>query len=407
MSSVSRVYVHVGPFKSGTTFIQAVLQANRDRLAGNGVVVPRPDWGAHVASVVDLLRHGRARSGHADSGEWQLLVDDIAAADAHTALISMEFLSGASRASVRRMVETLAPAEIHVVYTARDLVKVIPSAWQTVLRTGHTPTWEAWIASVAQVAGELDASAASVGTEGRRRPRARSWGAKLWRQQDPRQVLARYLDQIPADRIHVVTVPPSSAVPGQLWQRFCDATGLDAGAYETSVRRSNPSLGGVECEVLRRLNGRVAGRIPDEVFTDVMKLFLAREVLEQRPQSFPLVLPPEHRVWVTPRTTDAVTFLGGSGFAVYGDLDELSSAPDPPSARRPDDVSDAEVLPVMEEALSAVLLEMARRQGLLPYSGPRSHEEPLPDPAELGLTGAPPGPGERAGVRVDRSAAED
>jgi hypothetical protein len=92
---------------------------------------------------------------------------------------------------------------------------------------------------------------------------------------------------------------------------------------------------------------------------------------------------------------------------VHGDLGDLDSAPDTPDARRPDSVSDAEVLPVMEEVLATVLLEMARRQRLLPYTGPRSHEEPLPDPAELGLSGGPPGPGERAGTRVDRTAGTD
>ncbi len=124
MTSVSKVYVHVGPFKSGTTFIQGVLYNNRDRLAANGVVLPRETWPEHIRSVVDLLRRQtKLRAPVVSDGEWDVLVEEVqAATDASTAVISMEFLCTASSEAVARLVGSLAPAEVHVIYTARDLV---------------------------------------------------------------------------------------------------------------------------------------------------------------------------------------------------------------------------------------------------------------------------------------------
>ena len=399
MTSVSKVYVHVGPFKSGTTFIQGVLYNNRDRLAANGVVLPRETWPEHIRSVVDLLRRqSKMRAPVVTDGEWDVLVDEVqSATDADTAVISMEFLCTASSDAVARLVDTLAPAEVHVIYTARDLVKVIPSAWQTVLRTGHAPAWDEWLASVRSVAQQAPEAPAA---EGLRKAvglgRTKTWGSKLWRQQDPRQVLPAWLEHVPAERVHVVTVPPSSAVPGQLWERFCAVVGMEPGAYDTEVPRSNASLGGVECEVLRGVNVGAAGRIPGDVYGDLVKRFVAREVLERRrPQSYPLVLPDEERTWLRARAVEAAAFLGGSGFQVHGDLGELDSTPLAGEVRRPGEVSDAELLPVVQDTLAEVVVEMARRQGLRPFKGPRSNEAPLPRPEELGLTGQPLGPGSR------------
>ncbi|MBA2639212.1 MAG: hypothetical protein H0U77_04295 [Nocardioidaceae bacterium] len=407
MASVQKVFVHIGPLKTGTTFIQAVLYQNRDALLRNQVVLPRETFGQLVRSVLQLMgRRMHPGSRPEDARQWQFLVDEIAAADAHTGLLSMEFLCMAPPKAITRMVRSLAPAEVHIVFTARDYVKVIPAAWQTTLRNKQASTWERFITSLRDAAGTAVPSSTGLTRLLPRRDdrRADTLGSRFWRQQDPRQSLGPYLDHVPADHVHVVTVPPSGASPTLLWERFSAATGLDPAAYDVDVRRTNTSLGAVECETLRRINQRVSGRIPGDSYSDLVKFFLAREVLELREQSFPLVLPDEDRAWVDERTADAVDFFASSGVNVYGDLGDLSSSPGAASARRPDDVSDSELLPVMEETLASVLLEVTRRQGLLPYDGPRSHEQPLPPPEDLGLTGDPPGPGERHEARARRTA---
>ncbi len=396
MASVSEVFVHIGPLKTGTTYIQAVLYQNRAALSEHGVVLPRATFGQHVRSVLDLMGRRMHHDSGGREGQWQTLVDEVASADAHAGVISMEFLCTASAKVVRQLVDSLAPAQVHVVWTARDLTKVLPAAWQTLLRNKQAPTWSGYLDSVREAAGTGGPSR-GPGRLLRGRGADDTWGHRFWRQQDPRQALAPYLEHVPAERVHVVTVPPSGSPPELLWQRFSAAVGLDAGVYDIDVPRANISLGGVECEVLRRVNARVSGRIPGSAYNDLVKFFVAREVLERRTQSFPLVLPEHEREWVAGQAADAAAFLSGGGFVLHGDLADLTSAA--PSGgggvRQPDDVSDAELLTVTQETLADVLLEMARRQGLQGFAGPRSTEVPLPPPADLGLSGEPPSPGDR------------
>ena len=394
MASVSEVFVHIGPLKTGTTYIQAVLYQNRKTLAEHGVVLPRPTFGQHVRSVLDLMGRRMHHDAGGREGQWQTLVDEVASADAHAGVISMEFLCTAPPKVVRHLVDSLAPAQVHVVWTARDLTKVLPAAWQTLLRNKQAPTWPGYLDSVRESAGSGGPSR-GPGRLLRGRGADDTWGHRFWRQQDPRQALAPYLEHVPAERVHVVTVPPSGSRPELLWQRFSAAVGLDPEAYDIDVPRANTSLGGVECEVLRRVNEQIAGRIPGSTYNDLVKFLLAREVLERRAQSFPLVLPAGEREWVAERAADAVAFLSGGGFTLHGDLADLAAAPAPASARQPDDVTDTELLTVTEETLAQVLLEMTRRQGLQGFQGPRSTEVPLPPPEDLGLSGLPPSPGDR------------
>ena len=62
-----RVVVHIGLMKSGTTFVQGRLGANRARLDAQGVLFPGPTWRRHVNAVQDLMGHPGATAGSWDS----------------------------------------------------------------------------------------------------------------------------------------------------------------------------------------------------------------------------------------------------------------------------------------------------------------------------------------------------
>ena len=66
----TRLVLHVGVMKSGTTFVQRVLLANRDRLAEHGVLFPGKQWRRQVVAVRDLMVHRieeyARHCGHAD-----------------------------------------------------------------------------------------------------------------------------------------------------------------------------------------------------------------------------------------------------------------------------------------------------------------------------------------------------
>lgn len=344
MGAVRRAYVHIGPPKTGTTFLQSALWTNRAVLLQRGVLVPRPQWQAQRRAVAHLMRRGPGVPARPDSGgprdAWDRLVREVDASTAHTVVLSAELLCQAESHDAQALVESFAPAPVHIVHAARDLAAMIPAGWQTQLRNRRSPSWPEFLASVRDPAGP--------GT----------YGDTFWRLHDPARSLPPFLEHLPTDRVHVVTVPPPGSAPGLLWERLCSIVGIEAAGYDLDSSRANVSLGGVESEVLRRLTVRTKDALPARDYADLVKRFIAREVLEDRAQSFRLVLPEREREWLDPRARSVADYLRTGGFDVVGDLDELTPAA-VPAAREPDDVSDDEVLAVMEDVLSATLREMA------------------------------------------------
>lgn len=352
--TVRKVYVHIGPPKSGTTYLQAILWQNQSELARHGVVLARGDELGQRRAVA-ALRHRApdvpyapprtAQGGVRPRDRWDRLVDDVETSDAETAVISVEQLCDAGPHAAATLFGSLAPVPVDLVYTARSLAKAVPGAWQTRVRNRRPPTWQDFLSSVRNP-GDPD-----------------SHGGTFWRLQDPALSLPVWLEHIAPQRVHVVTVPAPGDTPELVWRRFASVLGVPPDGYDLDVPRANASLGGVEAEVMRRLAERTTDELPVRVFGNVVMRFVAREILERRArQSFPLVLPEREHEWLDDRAQQVIDYLRTGGFHVVGDLAELVPVP-APSAREPDDVSEAEVLALLDETLAAVVVEMARRDG--------------------------------------------
>ena len=117
------VYVHVGLHKTGTTYLQNVLRANRKQLRGQDVYFPGGK-GEPVQAFAVWDLQGRQPRGVSDrriAGTWQRLVDAVNSTDQSTALISEERLSLATLKQASTAVHAFPDSEVHVVVTARDL----------------------------------------------------------------------------------------------------------------------------------------------------------------------------------------------------------------------------------------------------------------------------------------------
>lgn len=379
------VYVHLGPLKTGTTYVQGVLWGNQSLLAERGVCLPLRSFGQQTRAVMGLMGKRMHRDSATDPAtsraKWRELVDEVQAWQGPSAVVSMEFLCEAKGPAVRRLVADLAPAQVHVVYTARDLARLVPAMWQTHLRNKMSPTWEEYLDSLRDPADP-----------------AELWGKRFWSQQDPAQVLGRWGAHVPPARTHVVTVPRSGAQPDLLWRRFAQVIDVDPDGFDLDVPRANRSLGAVECEALRRINLDVAGRVPGPVYADLVKRFVARDVLEHQPNEQPLVLPAADLSWVRERSRAQVATFAAGGCQIVGDLADLGasdSSPPPSDTREPDDVDEVDVRALLAAVAAEVVVEMGRRQGGRRWEGPRSTEQPQPSPRELGLVGVPLRPGGR------------
>lgn len=357
------VYLHVGGPKSGTTFVQKVLEHNTGALAAAGVLVagPRLDL-IHAAMVV---REDPRLADLPDSARqaWQRVVSQVREHPGHSAVISYELFAGASAEQARRALADLAGVEVHVVVSARDLGKSVPSSWQEQLKFGLTTPLERWV-----VPGE-DA----VRSE---------WG---WRTLQPANVARRWGADLPADRVHVVTVPAAGGDAAQLWRRFAAACGLADLELDLAVERVNESLGVVEAELLRRVNVALDGRIRGGRAKSLWQRdLLAHRVLAPLGREA-IGLPDKHRALAAEQAEAAIADIEQAGWGVHGDLADLRPSSSP--GRLPGEVGDQEVAESAALAL-ADLLVWARGAGADPHAE-------VSDPTSAPDTGS----GVRAAVR--------
>ncbi|WP_205471739.1 hypothetical protein [Nocardioides sp. SYSU D00038] len=339
-----RVYVHVGAPKTGTTYVQDRLHLNRTRLARHGVRYPVGSHEDMFPAALDLIDRPWGGMRPEVQGEWAALAKRVARAKG-TVVISHEILAGATPAQVERAMADLAPAEVHVVYSARDIARQVAAEWQEQVKHQRRVTFRSFLK-------QLQASDSR---------KASRW---FWRVQGLPDVLERWSANLLPSQVHLVTVPQPGARHGELWRRFCTATGIDPAWAPLDSERRNPSLGGAETTLVRRLNSRLreAGIEPADYRT-IVRHVVVHETLAQRDGMTRVVLPPEAHAWASGVAQHWIDWAAGSGIDVVGDLEELRPArPDPEAVwHNPDKPPARDVASAALDALVAVVLEAGRR----------------------------------------------
>lgn len=312
------VYLHIGTFKSGTSYLQSVLDRNQHALRDEGILFPTGGrhWGAQVRGVRDVLG---MKSPRPSDGAWQDLVGEIHSAPDTRAVISMEFLSLASDEAVQRIVADLRPKRVEVILGARDLVRVLPSAWQSMIKQGHGWPFGEFVAAVST----------SQETEGDAHRR-------FWRHHDLGAIIDRWAAVVGADHVHLLTVPPSGASPTLLWERFCSIIGADPSRYDASQDQgSNFSLSLSDSELMRRLNVELRPELNKANFKKWATHFFANNVL--RASSADEVAQDRARLdaatysWARDRSVEIADAVRTRGVDVVGDVDELVPPPMDPT----------------------------------------------------------------------------
>jgi hypothetical protein len=334
-----RLYLHVGAPKSGTTYLQRVLETNRARLADAGVLVvgDRHLDRIHAAMVVREDPRLESLPERARTS-WSRLVAQVKGWRGESAVLSYELFAGASHEQVRAALADLDGIEVHVVVTARDLGSAVPSAWQERLKFALTTPLERW------------------------RPRPESAGPRAewgWRTMDPSGVAARWGTSLPAEQVHIVTVPRERSGDHELWSRFAEACGIDVPGLQLEVDRANASLGLVAAELLRRVNQKVREPITgNREQARWLRDTLAHGILVELGRE-PIGLTDEQFADATRRGEQAVAALRDAGYAVHGDLDDILASRR--EARTPGEATDAELLDTAVETIVRLLLLVRER----------------------------------------------
>lgn len=336
-----RVLLHVGAPKSGTTFVQSRLSRNAATLAEHGVLVPRGEPGDRpqhlvVRAALDLTGVRLNRGRDFTDGYWPRLVERVAAHDGTTVVSHEAFVRADDDAARRAIAELGAGAELHVVYTARDLGRSLVSGWLEGLKHGGTDSLDVHLG------------------------RARDHDLPLRTAFDVPTLLGRWLAHLPAERVHVVTVPPPGADRGLLWTRFLSVGGLDEAWAPLEARAANESVGVAEAQVLRALNGALGGRSRRGRSLHPLVRDVVAGALAGRPTAR-VELPPAHHPWVSDDAAATRTWLEASGVHLVGDLADL----EPPAVSTTyvdPDVPHPDVVAAAVAALAAVVIEAHRRE---------------------------------------------
>jgi hypothetical protein len=337
------VIVHVGAPKTGTSFVQDLLFGSRDRLAALGIGYPADRFDAHFLAALDLMQLTWGGLEREAVGAWDRLVAQVRAWP-DTAIVSHEILATASRAHVARALESLSTGdtEIHVVLTARDLVRQIPAEWQENVKHRRVVKYADFLAHLQDPSRQRGVA---------------SW---FWGVQEVPDILDRWGSTLPRERVHLVTVPPAGSSPQLLWQRFSRVLGLDPREFvlEDDVR-TNASLGVAEAAVVRRLNEQVDGVVPNHHYRAIVREALVHQNLSRDRRSARLSVPPDVWTWAVDLSRTWVTELALRGYDVVGDLDDLLPTAPLPYAD-PDHPDLEEFADAAVRALTAVTVEAAR-----------------------------------------------
>ena len=358
-----RVYVHIGTMKSATTYIQALGQKNRSRLAEEGILWPAT--AQPFLAVADLMGKAQARPGR--QGAWAKLSRRYAE-HSGDAVLSNELIAALSPNRVERLVAALSPAEIHVVLTARDNGRVIPSHWQTTLKNGSKMAWTEFASAVCSEPSrwrKLTRSRRPI--EGGSLARSKETCNWFWRRHDLPEILAKWQPVVPAERITVVTVPPPGTKPEIVGDRFGSVLGVDTAMFE-QPDSVNSSVGAYSAELLRRLNASGHDLQRHHYTLGIRKALVGRALGDRAEHEPRFGLTQSQQDWVGQRAGRMIEQIRASSVSVVGDLDDLRPAEKvQPGLADPSMTAEADLL----DAALVGLAEMVKEVGDAKLDGQR------------------------------------
>jgi hypothetical protein len=297
--AMSDVYLHVGPVKTGSTYLQSVMWNSRDALREQGILLPvtHPNEFFLAANDVQggrfvLVDMPEARGAWARVAAW-------ARAWPGRVLITCELLGFSEPDHVQGIASSLAPATLHLIVMARCRADMLPSVYQeSVKMVDPDRSWDDFL-------------------------RAYRASHEAWRHA-PSTIFGRWLPHVDRQRAHVVTVPRRGADSCLLLHRFTQALGIDDSRLTPAdIAAANTSLDAIDVELLRAVTARTAGRLDRRAQRDLINeglLPVLRRI--DRPRR-PLRLPASFQPLMIEAAARDTKAIAAAGCHVHGDLAEL------------------------------------------------------------------------------------
>jgi hypothetical protein len=337
----TRVMLHIGTPKTATTFFQDVLFRNRDRLGAHGISYPGERFDSQFRASLDLL--GREWGGLERQvvGEWDALAAEIRETPG-TVIGSNEILAGATEEQAARALDSFGDAEVHLVLTVRDLFRQIPAEWQETVKHFGTESYAEFVSAIRS-------------REGR--------SAELfWGVQDVPGILDRWgagTDVLPAERVHLITVPPAGTDRSVIWGRLAEVFELDGLGIDAATDRTNESLDVHATAFIRELNKVAPDFLSVEEYRWLVMELLAHRTLAPRGVEQRITVPPQECDWVADLSEQWVAELAERDYRVTGGLEELTGLR-PTEFDDPDQPDPARLASIATDSSIALLAEAGR-----------------------------------------------
>ena len=365
-----RIFLHVGSPKTGTTFLQNVLWSQRRTANDQGLLLPLASFHDHFLASADVREISHLPNfPERATGIWGRLVEEGSAWSGNV-LVSHELFAATTSEQAQRAVEAWGSADVHVILTARDLVRQIPAEWQEHIKHRSSSTFGEFVEGLRTNADSAE------------------W---FWSVQDYADVCRRWGSAVPMSHIHVITVPPRRVSRDELWLRFARLVELDPDSFDLVSSRTNSSLRAEQAELLRRVNLGLGERLPiPGPYPPTVKEVFAQDVLAGRP-GIHVALTGDDRAFAVQRSREIAEQLDALGVTVVGDLAELVPAEEPPDPAEvtdhPESLDDAILLSESIEAVDGLLVHVSKERQKLHESvveQRRLHREVEELRAELG-----------------------
>jgi hypothetical protein len=340
------ILLHIGVHKTGTTAIQAALANARPELGTYAVQYPGTRQ-AHrsIASSAMNRRLGWRTVGapEPESEAWEEFLRESRSFSGVT-VCSSEFFAESDDDTARSIVEAIGVDRVHVVLTLRNLGKILPSAWQQLLKSGYEVDYPDWLDNAFNAA----------------EPELHAKSRNFWIRHRHDIVVRRWAELVGPERVTVVVVDDTDRTG--IFSAFEQMLGIPAGKLAAFRDESNNrSMTVPEAQFLRALNIAVGGGKGWKPYSHTQHDGLIKAMTEGRSA------PAEEKRIETPQwALDRAAELGHTyvevireiGVNVIGDLDVLETRLTGPAAI---DYSGVDRLPI-DVAVASVLGAMSTRQ---------------------------------------------
>jgi hypothetical protein len=338
----TRLLLHIGTQKSGTTYLQRALERLAGKLRDQGVLYPirlvgKKEIYNHEPASYGLLGHDHYPwvpqvRVDAERPAWDALVKKVREWP-ETAIVSGEAISVVRRSGAEQLVSSLNVSDTQIIITARDLGRVIPSSWQQHIRNGRSSKMTAYIQTLANKRrGDLDADEVLWESDP---------DLTFWRAYAIGSLVKRWQSVVGSDRVTVVTVPGREAGPDALWSRFCEGLRLreflPADPPKVDTLTANVGLTEAEVLLLAAFNKAVEGHGYDPKDVRAVRMRMINEALTTRAnRGKSVALPVDRFELVRAWAQQDVTTLETSRARVVGDVAELLPSPGAVETAGPD-----------------------------------------------------------------------